>query len=181
MIINSAGSYSYVLKGTYNGAIVAKKVFKINCRINNNNNNNNNENNNNNNNENNNDNNNYNNNNNNNNNSKNIYMREIEIWNRIKPHPFILQFYGAYHYNKNENPFIVSEYCNNGTVKSYTSRDNITVNQKLQIMHDITIGIYHLHQSNVIHGDIKSDNILISNDGTPKICDFGLSIYLSDK
>jgi len=106
-------------------------------------------------------------------------MREIEIWNKIKSHPFILQFYGAYHYGK--NPFIVSEYCNNGTVKSYTSNSNITVNKKLQIMHDIAIGIYHLHKNNIIHGDIKSDNVLISNDGIPKICDFGLSIYKSDK
>ena len=33
--------------------------------------------------------------------------------------------------------------------------------------------IYHLHQKNVIHCDIKPENILISNDGKIKICDFG--------
>jgi len=152
-----SGSYSYVVKGTYNGALVAKKVFDVKSEeyekllINNNNF--------------------Y-------NKKEFIYMREIEIWNKIKPHPFILQFYGAYHYGK--NPFIISEYCNNSTVKSYTSNDNITVNQKLQIMHDIAIGINYLHKSKIIHGDIKSSNVLISNDGTPKICDFGLSIYMSD-
>jgi len=161
MIIYSVGSYSYVVKGEYNGSIVAKKVFDIKSdeykrrsKIGTINNNTNNEN-------------------------KSVFMREIEIWNRIKPHPFILQFYGAHHYG--HYPFIISEYCNNGTVKSYTSKDNVTFNQKLQIMHDIATGIYHLHKNRIIHGDIKSNNILISNDGTPKICDFGLSVYMSDK
>eukprot|EP00833_Pecoramyces_ruminatium_P004752 jgi/Orpsp1_1/1178784/evm.model.c7180000066730.2 len=153
-----SGSFCYVIKGTYHGSIIAKKVFNINSdkyeemfR----------------------------------NNityfdkKESLYMREIEIWNKIKPHPFILHFYGAYHYGK--NPFIISEYCNKGTVKRYTGNESVTVNQKLQIMHDIAIGIYHLHQCHIIHGDIKSSNVLISNDGTPKICDFGLSVYISNK
>jgi len=118
-----SGSYSYVVKGNYNGAIVAKKVFDIKSdeyekilrkNINNN------------------------------NKREFVFIREIEIWNRIKPHPFILHFYGAYHYGR--NPFIVSEYCNKGNVRIYTSNDNVTVNEKLQIMHDIAIGLYHLHK-----------------------------------
>ncbi|OUM58753.1 hypothetical protein PIROE2DRAFT_47685 [Piromyces sp. E2] len=47
-------------------------------------------------------------------------------------------------------------------------------------MHDIAIGIYHLHNNRIIHGDLKSDNVLITDNGTPKICDFGLSVYLSN-
>jgi len=115
----------------------------------------------------------------NNNDNKNLYMREIEIWSKIKSHPFILQFYGACHVS--EYPFIVSEFCSEGTVKSYVNRSGVTTNKKLQIMHDIAIGIYHLHNSKIIHGDLKSDNILITENGTPKICDFGLSVYLSNK
>ena len=106
-------------------------------------------------------------------------MREIEIWNKIKSHPFILQFYGASHIT--QHPFIVSEYCSQGTVKSYLNKKGIQLNKKLQIMHDIALGFYHLHKSKVIHGDIKSDNVLITDNGTPKICDFGLSIYISKK
>jgi len=112
-------------------------------------------------------------------NIKNLYMREIEVWNRIKSHPFILQFYGASHVS--QHPFIISEYCSQGTVKSYIHREDVNINQKLQIMHDIAIGIYHLHNNRIIHGDLKSDNVLITDNGTPKICDFGLSVYLSNK
>ena len=74
-----------MVKGTYNGALVAKKVFDIKSDE-------------------------YKNRNskviilnNNNNDIGFVYMKEIEIWNKIKPHPFILQFYGAYHYCKNPN------------------------------------------------------------------------------
>ena len=35
------------------------------------------------------------------------------------------------------------------------------------------MGIQYLHQNHVIHKDIKSENILISDQGYPKIADFG--------
>jgi len=151
-----SGSYSSVQKANYNGAIVAKKVFDIQSQE-------------------------YRDKANANfkKNMKDLYMREIEIWNRIKGHPFILQFYGASHIS--QHPFIISEYCDQGTVKSYINRESIDINQKLKIMHDIAIGIYHLHNNRIIHGDLKSDNILISDNGTPKICDFGLSVYLTKR
>jgi len=153
------GGYCTVYKGIYNGAIVAKKVFDTHSSE-------------------------YqkksylNNKSCRNKDNRNLYMREIEIWNKIKGHPFILQFYGASHISK--HPFIISEFCSKGTVKRYLEKNIISTNQKLQIMHDIAIGIYHLHKCKIIHGDIKSDNVLISDNGTPKICDFGLSVYLSN-
>ncbi len=112
-------------------------------------------------------------------NDKNLFIREVEIWNKIKSHPFILQFFGASIVSK--HPFIISEYCSKGTVNTYLSNENISTNEKLQIMHDIAIGFYHLHKCKIIHGDIKSDNILITDNGNPKICDFGFSIYQSER
>lgn len=112
-------------------------------------------------------------------NEKEMFLREIEIWSQIKSHPNILQFYGACHIS--QHPSILSEYCSQGTVKSYTSKKAVSPEQKLQIMHGIITGLYHLHQNNIIHGDIKSDNILITENGKPKICDFGLSVIQTDQ
>ena len=36
-------------------------------------------------------------------------------------------------------------------------------------------GLAALHARKTLHRDIKSDNILVSKDGTVKLCDFGLS------
>ena len=48
--------------------------------------------------------------------------------------------------------------------------------QKLWILKAIANGMDHLHQQNILHCDLKSSNILLSNDKKKiKICDFGLS------
>jgi len=156
-----SGSYCHVQKCIYNGALVAKKTLNIDPSE-------------------------YKKTNINSPNGSNIasfterdwFLREIEIWCKIKSHPNVLQFYGACHIS--QHPSIISEYCSKGTVKTYTSQKNVSPEQKLQIMHGIITGLYHLHQNNIIHGDIKSDNILISESGKPKICDFGLSIIKTD-
>ena len=43
---------------------------------------------------------------------------------------------------------------------------------------DIAKGLKFLHENNVVHRDIKSDNILIDKNGVCKIADFGCSIKL---
>lgn len=43
------------------------------------------------------------------------------------------------------------------------------------MMTGITRGMQYLHGCGVLHLDLKSPNVLISNDWTPKLCDFGLA------
>jgi len=46
----------------------------------------------------------------------------------------------------------------------------------------ITLGLLELHSKNILHGDIKPNNILIFKEGNeiyPKLCDFGLSILIT--
>lgn len=51
------------------------------------------------------------------------------------------------------------------------------VQQKLRFALDIAEGMKFLHHSNLIHRDLKSDNVLVSDNGRCKISDFGLSRF----
>ncbi|KAH8115034.1 kinase-like domain-containing protein, partial [Phellopilus nigrolimitatus] len=42
----------------------------------------------------------------------------------------------------------------------------------------IADGLQYLHGEGVIHSDLKAENVLISDDGLPRICDFGISRIL---
>ncbi|XP_024983346.1 serine/threonine-protein kinase GRIK2-like isoform X2 [Cynara cardunculus var. scolymus] len=48
-------------------------------------------------------------------------------------------------------------------------------------MRDIVSGLMYLHSHNIVHGDIKPDNLLVTGTGTVKICDFSVSQVFEDE
>lgn len=70
------------------------------------------------------------------------------------------------------------EYCEGGDLFEYitekTQNGSEIEKKDIQFMGAcILLGIEYLHSQNIIHKDIKSENIIISKDGYPKIGDFG--------
>jgi serine/threonine protein kinase len=61
-------------------------------------------------------------------------------------------------------------------------RDSLPLSEKMRICHEVSMGLKALHDCDIVHGDIKCDNILICqessspNEFTAKICDFSHSI-----
>lgn len=53
-------------------------------------------------------------------------------------------------------------------------------NLSLMIFQQILLGLQHIHSHNVIHRDLKLENILITHDNKIKICDFGASFLVID-
>jgi len=76
-------------------------------------------------------------------------------------------------------PSLVSEWMERGTLYDFMKTFPRGGIQTCSILRDIASGLAYLHSKQVIHADLKSQNILISASGTPLIADFGLSLALS--
>ncbi len=100
------------------------------------------------------------------------FFREAETLKQLK-HPNIVRIYG---YGK-EEPFyyIAMEYINGETVENIVKRHGpLKVKHALFVLREIAEAISFAHQHNIVHRDIKPDNVIITPDSKVKIIDFGL-------
>ncbi|KAI3798749.1 hypothetical protein L1987_34028 [Smallanthus sonchifolius] len=78
---------------------------------------------------------------------------------------------------------LVLEYMPNGSLDRFlwgAKRGTLNWNQRYEIVFGIARGLAHLHDEfhiKIVHRDIKSSNILLSDDFKPKIADFGLARF----
>ncbi|MFZ3576556.1 Stk1 family PASTA domain-containing Ser/Thr kinase [Virgibacillus sp. DJP39] len=76
--------------------------------------------------------------------------------------------------------YMVMEYVDGLTLKEYIKKYGpIDVDKALDIMKQISSAIGHAHANNIVHRDIKPQNILIDSYGQVKVTDFGIAIALS--
>ena len=71
-------------------------------------------------------------------------------------------------------PYLVFEYVTGETLGALIKRGGaLPTEQALKIAAQVLDGLAHAHRHGVLHRDIKPANIMLSNDGTPRIMDFG--------
>ena len=76
--------------------------------------------------------------------------------------------------------YIIMEYVEGKTLKQLIKkRGSITLSEAIDIMLQLTDGIAHAHDSYIIHRDLKPQNIMIKEDGSIKITDFGIAVALN--
>jgi serine/threonine-protein kinase len=76
--------------------------------------------------------------------------------------------------------FLVLEYLAGGTLRSrlqfYADRgEEFPVHEAVRIMAAVVDGLAHAHRNGVVHRDLKPENIMFTDDGVPRITDFGLA------
>ena len=78
------------------------------------------------------------------------------------------------------NYFIVMEYIGGMTLKEYIQKfAPIPMEKVVDIMRQLTSALAHAHGNQVVHRDIKPQNILINQSGDVKIADFGIATAVS--
>ena len=71
--------------------------------------------------------------------------------------------------------YLVLRKCDMDLKKLIKSGKHLEETQVKSIIYDILCGLNYLHKSKIIHRDLKPGNILVNNDCTIQICDFGLA------
>ncbi len=94
-------------------------------------------------------------------------------------HPNIM---GIYDMGKSKHPetgkdvsYIVMERVKGKPLFDYMQSTQTNLNSILRLGEKIAAGLAAAHKLNIVHRDIKSSNILVDDEGTPKILDFGLA------
>ena len=89
-------------------------------------------------------------------------------------HPNIVKVYN--HGTIEGRPYIANEYVKGQTMKDMLDfRSAIPVQEAVSYMLQLTSALYYAHQHNIIHRDIKPQNIYVMPDGTIKLGDFGIA------
>lgn len=82
-------------------------------------------------------------------------------------------------YERLETPthtLFIMELCQGGDLLNYVRRrQRLNEVEARYFFEQILVGIAYIHNKDIIHGDIKLENILLDNMGVVKICDFGIS------
>ncbi len=81
----------------------------------------------------------------------------------------------------NGQPFMVMEHMQGEFLHVIAHRGRLTEPRVLEIAEGIIQGLADTHQCGIVHGDITPRTILIDQEGTPKLCDFGLAHFQHEK
>ncbi len=71
--------------------------------------------------------------------------------------------------------YLVLRKCDMDLKKLIKSGKHLEETQVKSIVYDILCGLKYLHKAKIIHRDLKPGNVLVNNDCTIQICDFGLA------
>jgi len=72
-------------------------------------------------------------------------------------------------------PYYVMEYVEGLPLDEYCDQKGLSVTGRIRIFQQVCGAVEYLHQNSIVHRDLKPSNILVSNDGSVKLLDFGIA------
>ncbi|KAJ7740618.1 kinase-like domain-containing protein [Mycena metata] len=104
------------------------------------------------------------------------FGREALIWRQLS-HPNLLPFFGLYYFQ--QRLCLVSPWMENGHMRAFLKKRLYDTDYLLSLILDVALGLEHLHDTGVVHSDLKGDNIFVTPSGRACIADFGLSSIIT--
>ena len=105
------------------------------------------------------------------------FIREGEALRQLN-HPNIVQMLTAV--QENGQHYLVMEYISGGSIAEHLHLRQLPLRQLVNIALDVADALTRAHRLGIIHRDIKPANILLAEDGTVKLADFGVAHISND-
>jgi serine/threonine protein kinase len=97
--------------------------------------------------------------------------RELAAMDGLPPHPNVIRCFGSF---DTRTAFYLVLELGKADLKA-TLKQPLTVAQRLDLLRGTAEGLAHLHAHDVVHCDVKAENVVVGFDGRAKVCDLGLA------
>ncbi len=94
-------------------------------------------------------------------------------------HANVVQIYEVGEHNG--LPFFALEFCPGGSLAARLKGNVLPAREAARLVEQVARGMHAAHQQGIIHRDLKPANVLLSEDGTPRVADFGLAKKLDEQ
>jgi len=101
-------------------------------------------------------------------------QREVAAW-RFLQHPNVTRFLGIAYLQPGRPPGLVSPFRQRNDFLAYIGRHPEAKREKAL---DIAQGLQYLHSKHIVHGDLRVDNVLVTDDSVAQLNDFGIAHIL---
>jgi serine/threonine-protein kinase len=104
------------------------------------------------------------------------FRREAEAVARLQ-HPNVVQVYEVG--EQDGRPYLALEYVGGGSLAERLDGRPQPPDEAARLVRAVALAVHAAHQRGIVHRDLKPANVLLTEDGTPKVTDFGLAKLLT--
>ena len=105
-------------------------------------------------------------------NSQKAYLKEVQSVQSLC-HPFIISYDAVF--EQEGSMYVQMPFYNHGSLKDWVTTTNPDAATRRVVLRQTLLAISFIHSRGMAHCDLKGENVLITDEGTPKLCDFELS------
>lgn len=78
-------------------------------------------------------------------------------------------------------PYLVMDFIKGRPIDEYAVEQHLSVEQKLELFQTLCSAVQYVHQHLMVHGDLKGSNVLVTDEGSVRLLDFGVARLIHAK